>query len=59
MCTRNLMIVVQIIILVYLSKFKFMKAMNISIRLNSDFQWFKVGQPWDYTMSLLFSFFFK
>jgi hypothetical protein len=34
-----------------------MKAMNISTKLNSAFQWFKVGQPWDDTISycLLFS----
>ena len=36
------MIAGQIFVLIYLAKHKFMKAMNISIRLNSAFQWFKV-----------------
>jgi len=57
MCTRDLMIAGQIFILIYLSKCKSMKAMNISIRLNSAFQWLKVGQPWDYTMSYCLHFF--
>ena len=56
MCTKDLMIAGQIFVLIYLSKYKFMKAMNISIRLNSTFHWFKVGQHWDYTMSLFLTF---
>jgi hypothetical protein len=33
-----------------------MKAINISKKSDLTFQWFKVGQTWDYTMYYCFHF---